>query len=443
MSNNSESLYIFISILAIFCLCCCVIIFNFWLKAKSAVAIAERDLSLLLQENATLKASIETLNSEKRQLQNQLDFEKSAKNAVEISLKLLEQKIAMLNDQINDWEKAKQEHLNIAKSSMLEVSTQLSNKLLEDHKRESDHQKKQTEENIKKTTEELTRNFTSIFEVIKSFNDRVVKSESLIEKVKNSLLNPQSSGFVSETILENILQNSGLKRDRDYFLQFSFTSEEKAMLRPDAIITLPNDNILVVDSKSSKFLVNFDASSPEDFDKNFKASLNRQLNSLTSKDYKNQIIEFYKNKLGKNISVMHTIMFLPTDATLEKAYELDFGFIEKAWSQNIIPVGPSGLVSVLIQARLFIEKSMQFENYSVIIEEIKKLLDSIAKMHSNIESLGKSISQSATRFNSLSNNLNKNLIQKKDKFDSLGILSDGLKGLNLIEFLHMGSQNDA
>src|SRR5690606_24236425 len=61
----------------------------------------------------------------------------------------------------------------------------------------------------------------------------------------------KKQGNWGEVILERVLERSGLVKDREYRLQASITDEEGKRLQPDAIIDLPDEKHLVVDSKVS------------------------------------------------------------------------------------------------------------------------------------------------------------------------------------------------
>src|SRR5690606_27861245 len=61
----------------------------------------------------------------------------------------------------------------------------------------------------------------------------------------------KKQGNWGEVILERVLERSGLLKDREYRLQASFTDKEGQRLQPDAIIDLPDEKHLVIDSKVS------------------------------------------------------------------------------------------------------------------------------------------------------------------------------------------------
>ncbi|MDK7354112.1 DNA recombination protein RmuC, partial [Rothia aeria] len=61
----------------------------------------------------------------------------------------------------------------------------------------------------------------------------------------------KQQGNWGEMILERILEQSGLVRDREYFVQQTINDEYGKQLRPDVLIQLPDERIIIVDSKVS------------------------------------------------------------------------------------------------------------------------------------------------------------------------------------------------
>ena len=61
--------------------------------------------------------------------------------------------------------------------------------------------------------------------------------------------NISDMGDMGEAILENILQDCGMTKDRDYKTQFTDKNESGQIFRPDVVIFLPEKRNIIIDSK--------------------------------------------------------------------------------------------------------------------------------------------------------------------------------------------------
>jgi len=364
------------------------------------------------------------IGAEKSRDEATSDYKNIALNLQEQTLRanLAEREVEIMKEQMKDWEATKESHLQAAKASMLDASAQLSNKLLEDHKRENQQTKAESEQMVKKTTEELQQNFKNVFSNMKSLTDRVENFGSSVDVIQNSLLNPQGAGQLAEVTLENILKNSGLEDGRDYKMQFSLESMESGKkLRPDALVYLPGDRAIIIDSKSSKFFLELGKASEDERalkEIELRNSMNKHLNDLISKDYKKNVEDSIESKDKK---IVQMLMFVPTEEAARTVMNVDTKFFEKAISNNIILVGPSGLVNILMQAKMIIDRAKQDENYLKIIDEVGKLIDSVAKLHIHAESMGKSLSSSMDKYNKFVGSFNVGLLSKVNKIKAYGV----------------------
>jgi len=185
---------------------------------------------------------------------NQLELELSDKIMLEKHASMLQLKLEEANGKISEWEKTKDEAMRYAKAAVFEVGNQLSSKLIEEHKRESQEAKKESQEKVAETTAKLHAQFEKVTNIIAALDGQVKESKDTVDLVKNALLSPVGAGALAEITLENILKSSGLLPGRDFIMQYSVTDFiDSTRLRPDAIIFLPSGNVMIIDSKASKF----------------------------------------------------------------------------------------------------------------------------------------------------------------------------------------------
>ena len=86
----------------------------------------------------------------------------------------------------------------------------------------------------------------------KSIAKEMEKSTDAVFDLKRSLLSSAPVGSFTELTLQNILSSAGLQTNVDCYLQPTLQEGEK-LLRPDAIVVLPDDNFIIIDAKATTF----------------------------------------------------------------------------------------------------------------------------------------------------------------------------------------------
>ena len=114
-------------------------------------------------------------------------------------------------------------------------------------------------------------------------------------------------------------------------------------------------------------------------------------------------------------------MFLPTEQAVEKIMDVDNEFMNKAWAANIFPVGPAGLMNMLSFAKFQISDNLRSENHKLIIEEVRKLLGSIAYITDYSQKLGNNIQSMVNNYDKFAASFNRHLLSRANKVQKLGV----------------------
>lgn len=386
------------------------------------------------------KFSQEILNlfNEKQNLQNE-NLQLINKNfSLEKENILMKQEKEIFNKQLIDWKADKET-----------ILLELSEKLLKRNQEQQNQISQNQQENIKKITENLFKNFEEVTAKMVSLDDQVKESSKIANLTKQALLNPGSAGKTAEITLENILKSSGLKEKEniksvgDYLLQSHFTSTSQSnnfeSSRPDAILFFPNDQIIIIDSKSSShFLELEEAIQKEDFAQEkiilskIKESFRRHLESLKKKDYAKSLFEDLINKESKDC-VIFVIMFLQTEKMLEILRKNDPDFEQKALENNIIVSSPIGLINLLSQARMVIDRNKQQKNIEALKISINRLVDNLSVVFKDSAELGKSLNKALKTHNKIVKSLNSRVSPAIKNINELGIESKKSKNIETLE----------
>ena len=84
---------------------------------------------------------------------------------------------------------------------------------------------------------------------LKELNEQMSKEATNLTKALKG--DSKSQGNWGELVLERVLEKSGLEKDREYFVQSSFTTEDGTRVLPDVVLHLPDSKKMIIDSKVS------------------------------------------------------------------------------------------------------------------------------------------------------------------------------------------------
>jgi DNA recombination protein RmuC len=161
------------------------------------------------------------------------------------------------------------------------------------------------------------------------------------QRLGNSLTNaPKARGRWGERALQNLLEQCGLAEHTDFQLEASIDTEE-GRLRPDAIINVPGQKKLVVDSKVSlnAYQAAFEADGDEEravqLGQHAK-SMRNHVQTLSAKSYQSQFEE----------APDYVIMFVPGEHFVTAALEADPELWDFAFERSVLLATPTNLVAI-------------------------------------------------------------------------------------------------
>lgn len=370
----------------------------------------------MLLRNTRNKALIESMSEIQKLLEDENKILLEEKILLSKKLERIDVELEHNKKMIAEFDKMRSDSQNSTKAALFDLGNELSKQLIDMHKKENLELRQASEQRIKEAADKFNSEFERIVAMVGSLNKEIGQSRSTVDLIKNSLLSPSGAGRLAEITLENLLKNSGLRKGVDFSLQHQTVDNDNRKLRPDAVIFMPGDNLMVIDSKTSKYLV--ESAEEEGGNTELARSMNMHLKSLLSKDYGQAVL----NSIDRHqVSMVITLMFLPTEHAVEKIMEADPEFLNRAWSNNIFPVGPAGLMNMLSFAKFQITEQLMFENHKMIIEEVKKLLASVASMTEHGMRLGANIQSVVNNYDKFAASFNRNFLSRARAMAKLGI----------------------
>ena len=237
----------------------------------------------------------------------------------------------------------------------------------------------------------------------------------------------KKQGDWGEMVLENILENSGLRRGEEYEVQKqrdadgnALRDESGRMLRPDVVVYYPGQRVVIIDSKVSltAFMDYTNAESQADADRFGKMHLTsviKHINELANKNY--------QDYLGKN-RLDFVMMFIPNEAAYNAAMTLDPGLWVKAYEKGVLMVSPTQLISSLRIIKQVWNTENQARNAIEIAEKSGNMYDKFVGFVKDMEKIDSSINQLRSTFGDAMNKLSTgrgNLVRQAEGLRKLGI----------------------
>ena len=363
-----------------------------------------------------------------------------ARSKAERDLAVAREQLAQAERRGGEFEQLKSAMLQSAQAAMLATAGELNNQLLASHKAENAEAKKEAAARVQKAAEPFLKQVDELAKRVAEIGGQREDDRARIDTLVRSLSNPGGAGQMAEIGLANTLQSFGLEKDRDYKIQFSTTDAETGKrLRPDAVVFLPNDWTIVVDCKASKFL--YDIAAHEGTEKELAAwqglaaTMNNHLKALASKDYQGAVLAACRES-GRDADAarMLSLMYLPSEAALEKVRRVDPEFMARARSFGIVPAGPAGLHCALSLASAEIGLMRRAENHQQIIDGTRALIEALSVVMAHALSVGKGLRSASESFGQLTSSVNKRLLVRIRNLGKLGVQSSKPLPGNLPDF---------
>lgn len=374
-------------------------------------------LALLKQDNDQLRIDLARERDEHIQAQKQLEKVNSYFNAQTEKINEQKEEIKSIKDQLNkDFELIANRVLQEKSDRFTESNHKNLFQILDPLKENL----KTFEAKVDKVYNEETKDRNSL----KGAVELLIEQSKQIQDEANSLTralkgNNKKQGNWGEVILERVLERSGLLKDREYRLQASFTDSEGQRLQPDAIIDLPDDKNLVIDSKVSLIAyerwINSELEEEKlEYAKQHLQSVKNHIIELSSKNY----CDIYQIN-----SPDFVLLFIPIESSFSMSISLDGDLFNFAWDRRVVIVSPSTLLATLRTIAGLWKQERQNRNVIEIAREAGLLYDKFVGFTEDMDKVEKQINLLSRTHDDARKKLETgrgNIISKIEKLKTLG-----------------------
>ena len=409
-----------------------------YLLLQKAKAVSKSDYDKLNQykqdleiEYAKVKQFGDLQAQEKEELKRLLDKEKNERNSLE---RTLEGTNAYLQAQQEKFEEQKEEILR-TKAQFNNEFQVLANKILEEKTQKFTALNQQylgvildpLKEKIKTFEEKVEKSYaqeSAERNVLKGVVEQLMQQSLQIKDEANNLTralkgDSKKQGNWGEVILERVLERSGLSKDQEYRLQASLQDEFGRRLQPDAIIDLPDDKQLVVDSKVS--LVAYDNYINAERDEDMAMYLKQHVQSIEN-HVKELSAKNYHSLYGIH-SPDFVLLFMPIESALSVAVMQKPELFSDAWDRRVVIVSPSTLLATLRTIASMWKQERQNRNVLEIAREAGALYDKFVGFLTDMQQIQVHLNKASEKHDEAMKKLSSgagNVVRRIENLKSLG-----------------------
>lgn len=233
-------------------------------------------------------------------------------------------------------------------------------------------------------------------------------------KLVQALRRPEVRGRWGEMQMERLFELAGMTEHVDYDEQATADSGEGPSVRPDFVIRLPNERVIVIDVKTpvDAYLDAMEATDEQTRTEHLKRharQLKQAASNLASKGYWDRI----------SGSPEFVVMFIPGEAMLYAAAQHDAELMDWAMRQNVILATPTLLLALLKTVHMGWRERSLADNAEKIAEAGRDLHERLAVVAEHLEKLGKQVDRTVDQYNKLVGSVDSRLMPAARRFTEL------------------------
>lgn len=238
-------------------------------------------------------------------------------------------------------------------------------------------------------------------------------------KLVGALKAPTVRGRWGEIQLRRVVEIADMVPHCDFTEQMSVDGPE-GRLRPDMVVHLPSDKVIVIDAKAplDSYLAAMEA--PDEEQRKLlmlkhAQRIREHVRSLSAKGYAEQFAtpEF-------------TVLFLPGEHFFAAALEHDPALIEKAAADRVILATPTTLIGLLMAVHYGWQQDKIAKDAQSIADQGRELYSRLATLAEHFLRIGKSIQGTADSYNKAVASLEGRVLVSARRLQEMGVAPAGL-----------------
>ena len=428
---------ILLSVISSFLLLSLVVMAVLYVRVYGKYSACEKENSLLQNENTRLGETIVKNENEMLAVLALREEQFARIAALESENKVLAERLEAQKEQFDTTlEQMKTEFKAMAGEALEKNSEMLSRQSQEKLSNiltPFNNDLKQFREKVESYYSEENKQRFSLQENIKNLveaNNSITREAVNLTNAISGTANNKFQGDWGETILEQILENSGLVKGQQWELQVTlrdekggvaFNEETDRAMKPDVIVHFPGKRDIIIDSKVSLKAYKAYISAEDDTTraialKEHVASVRRHIAELSRKRYDKYNIH----------SLDYVMLFIPNEPSYFMAMDADNSLWNYAYKKGIVLISPSNLISTLFVVNSLWTRERQQRDVQKIVDTANLLYDKFVNFTDNFRKIETSLDKAHEAYNDAFKQLktgNGSIAKKLDELKQHGLLT--------------------
>lgn len=272
----------------------------------------------------------------------------------------------------------------------------------------------------------LERDRVEQFGALRTVMHRVHESTTELGEQTRSLAGSLQSSSVrgawGEVQLRRILELAGMLPHCDFDEQVRATSRHERQVRPDAVVRLPGERVLVIDAKAP--MTAFLQAQGEDLDDAERATLLREHAASLQGHAFALADKAYWSAFERTPEMV--VCFVPTDAMLSAALAADPALHESAMARKVVLVGPATLLALVRTVAHVWQQDALTRNAAELLALGTDLHERLGTLGAHVSRMGGSLTRTVETYNQMVGALESRVLVSARRMTDLGLASTAL-----------------